>query len=82
MTSTNTEARHQPVTIIVNTQPHAWAEHKISFEQVLELAFPGQAYDPAGTTVEYSKGEGPDKPLRKGHSVPVKEGMVFDSRCL
>jgi hypothetical protein len=66
------------VTIIVNTRSHAWAEKEISFERVVELAFPGQPYDPAGTTVEYSRGHGHDKSLRPGESVRVKDGMVFD----
>lgn len=66
------------VTIIVNTRAQAWAEKEITFEQVVELAFPGQQYDPAGTTVEYSRGHGPDHALRPGKSVAVKDGMVFD----
>jgi hypothetical protein len=66
------------VTIIVNTRSHSWTENKISFEQVVELAFPGQPYDPAGTLVEYSRGHGPDHSLRPGKDVPVKDGMVFD----
>ena len=66
------------VTIIVNTKPREWAHKEITFEQVVELAFPGQPYDPQGTTVEYSRGHGPDKSLRPGESVQVKDGMIFD----
>ena len=66
------------VTIIVNTKPKAWSEKKITFEQVVELAFPGQPYNPEGTTVEYSRGHGPDHSLRPGQSVEVKDGMIFD----
>lgn len=66
------------VTIIVNTKPFPWHEKRISFEQVVELAAPGQPYDPQGTTVEYSRGHGPDHSLRPGQSVEVKDGMVFD----
>ena len=66
------------VTIIVNTKPQEWAEKEITFEQVVELAFPGQPYDPQGTTVEYSRGHGPDKSLRPGESVQVRDGMIFD----
>jgi hypothetical protein len=66
------------VTIIVNTKSHEWAQKEITFEQVVELAFPGQPYDPQGTTVEYSRGHGPDKSLRPGESVRVKDGMIFD----
>ncbi|QIK68010.1 hypothetical protein G7072_18155 [Nocardioides sp. HDW12B] len=65
-------------TIVVNTKRHEWTEKKITYEQVVELAFPGQPYDPAGTLVEYSRGEGPDHSLRPGKDVPVKDGMVFD----
>lgn len=68
----------QTLTIIVNTKPFPWSEKKITFEQVVELAWPGQPYDPQGTTVEYSRGHGPDHSLRPGRSVEVKERMVFD----
>jgi Multiubiquitin len=70
--------RHAGFTIIVNTKPHTWSAKDITFEQVVELASPGQPYDPAGTTVEYSRGPGPGKSLRPGESVRVKDGMIFD----
>jgi hypothetical protein len=66
-------------TIIINTRPFVWTEKKITFEQVLGLAFPGQDYDPAATSVEYSRGPSADHSLRQGASVNVKEGMVFDA---
>lgn len=72
------ETKTKTATIIVNTRSHPWAEKEISFEQVVELAIPGEQYDPAGTTVEYSRGHGPDKSLRPGETVHVKDGMVFD----
>lgn len=78
---TATDAAHaqtKVASITVNTKPHDWAEKRISFEQVVELAFPGQPYDPAGTLVEYSRGHGPDHSLRPGKDVEVKDGMVFD----
>lgn len=70
--------RAETVTIVVNTKRFPWLEKMISFEQLVELAFPGQPYDPQGTTVEYSRGHGPDHSLSPGHSVEVKDGMVFD----
>ncbi len=72
------EEKPEPVTIVVNTRPHPWTGKQITFEQVVELASPGQPYDPAGTTVEYSRGHGPDHALRPGKGVAVKNGMVFD----
>lgn len=73
-----TEAAAHTVTLIVNTRSYEWSEAKITFERVVELAFPGQPYDPGGTTVEYSRGHGRDHSLRPGQSVEVKDGMVFD----
>lgn len=79
MTATDANDAHtQIVTIKVNTKSYDWSEKKISFEQVVELAFSGQPYDPAGTLVEYSRGHGADHSLRPGQSVEVKDGMVFD----
>ncbi|MCU1508885.1 MAG: hypothetical protein JWQ12_1150 [Glaciihabitans sp.] len=71
-------ATAKTVTIIINTRSQPWGEKEITFEQVVELAFPGQTYDPAGTTVEYSRGHGPDHALRTGQRVAVKDRMVFD----
>lgn len=70
--------KSETVTIIVNTRSHKWTAKEITFEQVVELAFPGQPYEPAGTTVEHSRGHGKDKSLRPGESVHVKDGMIFD----
>lgn len=79
MTATDEVAtKAKIVTIIVNSRKVPWTDKKISFEQVVELAFPGQPYDPAGTLVEYSRGHGPDHSLRPGKDVQVKDGMVFD----
>jgi hypothetical protein len=78
MTAVEAAQKTKTVTIIVNTKPHTWSEKDITFEQVVELASPGQPYDPTGTTVEYSRGHGPDKSLRPGQSVHVKDGMIFD----
>jgi hypothetical protein len=79
MTEVETAAeKTETVTIIVNTKAREWTQKEITFEQVVELAFPGQPYDPQGTTVEYSRGHGPDRSLRPGESVQVKEGMIFD----
>ncbi|WP_328814186.1 multiubiquitin domain-containing protein [Rhodococcus sp. NBC_00297] len=64
--------------IVVNTKQNQWDEKEITFEQVVELAFPGQPYDPAGTTVEFSRGHGKDKSLRPGEDVRIKDGMIFD----
>lgn len=79
MTAVDAAAEHtQTVTITVNTRQFPWSEKKISFEQVVELDAPGQPYDPAGTLVEYNTGHGQNHSLLPGHSIEVKDGMVFD----
>jgi hypothetical protein len=72
------EQKDKTATIVVNTRPHSWSEKDITFEQVVGLAVGGEQYDPTATTVEYSRGHGPDRSLRAGESVRVKDGMIFD----
>lgn len=69
------------VTIIVNTRSHAWPEKKISYEEVVQLAYPNQTpNDEVTFTVRYSRGtDGHGSgTLTQTKDVPVKEGMVFD----
>ncbi len=69
-------------TIIVNAQKKQWNEKEISYEQVVQLAFPDPA--PPGIvityTVEYERGEGHKSEgslVKGGPSAKVKEGMIF-----
>lgn len=70
------------VTLIVNTRPTPWTERTISYEQVVDLAYPGQPVNPAEeeVTVRYSRGQDDDLEgsLTAAHSVKVKNKMVFD----
>lgn len=68
------------VTIIVNGREKQYGEKRISFEQVVALAF-GTYEDNENIvyTVTYSKGE--DKKegsMVKGDDVKVKDGMIFN----
>lgn len=69
------------VTIIVNGRERTWPKGNISFEQLVEIAFPSQPSGPEYSyTVTFSKG-GDRKPhgsLVAGESVKVKKGMVFN----
>ena len=67
-------------TIIVNTREKAWNEKKISYEQVVTLAFGSYSTDPNVVyTVTYTKGEGGHEgSLVKGKEVTVKNGMIFN----
>lgn len=67
-------------TIIVNGREKDFSEKKISYEQIIIMAFgtidtsPEVAY-----TVKYSKGKHMDKgSLVQGDKVNVKEGMIFN----
>lgn len=86
MTSTDTAAAEaqsrQEYTIIVDGQPKDVPSKKVSYEQVVELAYPGQGTDPQYTfTVTYRHSEEAkhDGTLVPGKTVTVKkEGTVFN----
>ncbi|QHK18535.1 hypothetical protein GU243_00630 [Pseudarthrobacter psychrotolerans] len=67
--------------IYVNTRPHTWNENKISYSELLALAFPGEQVGEQDTvTIRYSRGNNGNGAgsLTNGHDVSVKKGMVFD----
>ncbi len=69
------------VTLIVNGRPKHWNEKKITFEQVVVLAF--GTYDPNPDkvyTVTYDKGphKNPEGSMVKGEKVFVKDKMIFN----
>jgi hypothetical protein len=69
------------VTIVVNTRPHEWAAKSISYQEVVEFADPGQPVgDGEEVTVRFTRGhdEKREGSLTPGHSVKVKNNMVFD----
>ena len=77
----NAHGGGRKVTIVINTRPHEWGEKEIGYEQVVSLAYPSEPIGPnTDITVRYSRG--PDGhgggTLTAGHSVEVKDGMVFD----
>jgi Multiubiquitin len=76
----STQAAHEgPFNIVVNAQPKKWDKPRISFEELVHLAFPtpppGDKY-----TITYTKGPPRNREgtLKEGHSVWVDNGMVFD----
>jgi hypothetical protein len=70
-----------PFEIVVNGQLKKWPDDKIGWAQLVELAYPGS---PIGKefeyTITYTKGPpgDPSGTLLEGHSVRVKDRMVFD----
>jgi hypothetical protein len=71
--------KEKQVEIIVNARPKTVAKEKITYREVIELAY-GQ-FDPNPNivyTVSYSKGKHDDKgSLVDGKEVMVHKGMVF-----
>lgn len=66
--------------IVVNGDPHIWNEKKISFVQVVKLAF--QVYEDHPNvvySVTYKRGDDskPEGSMVKGDSVVVKNKMLF-----
>lgn len=67
--------------IIVNASEKEWRDHKISYEQVVTLAFGSYTEDPnAPYIVSYYKKEDKKHELSlvKGQEAPVKDGMIFN----
>lgn len=82
----NNQSDHAPghsktYSIIVNGRPREVTEHKLSYLQVVHLAFPGE--QPSETvvyTVTYSNPHGKDGSLVEGQHVTIKDGMIFNVR--
>lgn len=72
---------HKDVTIYINGTPKTVKKERLSFEELVALAFdPVPTGDGVQFTIQYSRGHS-DKPkgsLIEGQSVQVKEGMEFD----
>jgi len=69
------------ITLIVNGRPKYWTEKRITFEQVVVLAF--GTYDPNPNkvyTVTYDNGphQNPEGSMVKGDKVFVKDKMIFN----
>jgi hypothetical protein len=69
------------VNIIVNAEPKEVVKRRLTFDDVVKLAFENPPSGPnILITVEYGMGppQNPKGSLRKGESVRVANGMVFD----
>ena len=73
--------QNKEYSIIVNGRPRTVTEHRLSFLEVVRLAYPNAV--PSETmiyTVTYRKGEDrkPEGTLVEGESVTIKSGMIFN----
>lgn len=66
-------------TVIVNGRQRNVTDHKLTYQQVVKLAFPDDQPDPNILyTVAYANPHGKDGTLTDGQDVTIKEGMVFN----
>jgi hypothetical protein len=75
------EQEKKTVAIFVNTDEHQVEHGKLTFQQVVKLAYPDKAADPNILfKVSYRLGRGHSelKPLADGGDVEVQEGMIFN----
>lgn len=68
------------VNIVVNGSEVQVAKDELSFGDLVNLAFDGEAGAKTIFTVTYKRGSGskPEGSLVEGESVKVKEGMIFN----
>lgn len=65
--------------IIVNGRPREVTEHKLTYLQVVQLAYPGeQPSERVVFTVTYSNPHGKEGSMVAGDEVVIKDGMVFN----
>jgi hypothetical protein len=66
-------------TIVVNGRDREVSGQKISYAEVVKLAFPNDTTDDSVEyTVAYANHNGKDGTLVSGQAVHVKEGMIFN----
>jgi len=77
----NGHSHEKEYKIIVNGREKVFSEKKISFDEVVILAFGSVSTDPNVVyTITYKRGQGnkPEGTMVKGDEVTVKEGMIFN----
>ena len=75
--SENAPGHNKPVQIVINGQSHTVTQQRISYEDVVRLAFPAGPFD-ITYSVDYANEHGQDGTLTKGESTKVREGMSFN----
>jgi hypothetical protein len=73
----NAPGQNKPAQIVINAQQHTVTQQRISYDDVVRLAFPAGPFD-ITYSVDYANQHGKDGPLSKGQDTKVHEGMVFN----
>jgi hypothetical protein len=78
-TSKQAPGQNKTITIVVNGRPTEFRGHKISYAEVVNIAFPGMpATETMDYTVTYSWSHGKSGTLVGGQDTPVKGDTVFN----
>ena len=73
--------QHHSYSIIVNGRPRETHEHKLTYIQVIQLAYPGeQPSERVVFTVTYSNPHGKDGSMVEGDVIVIKDGEIFNVR--
>jgi len=71
--------QNKTYSIIVNGRPREVTEHKLTYLQVVQLAYPGeQPTEKVVYTVTFSNPHGHDGTLVDGQNVEIKNGIIFN----
>ncbi len=73
--------KNKTYSIIVNGRPREVTEHKLTYLQVVQLAYPGE--QPSATvvfTVTFSNPHGKDGSLVDGQDLVIKDGIIINVR--
>ncbi|MDD2465563.1 MAG: multiubiquitin domain-containing protein [Desulfobulbus sp.] len=71
--------QNKTYSIIVNGRPREVTEHKLTYLQVVQLAYPGeQPTEKIVYTVTFSNPHGHDGTLVDGQNVQIKNGIIFN----
>ena len=71
--------QNKTYSIIVNARPREVTKHKLTYLEVVHLAFPGeQPSELLIFTVTFSNPHGKDGSLVAGEEVVIKDGVIFN----
>ena len=80
-TAQGPQGKDKTYSIIVNGRPKEVAQHKLSYLEVVQLAFPGEVpTDTIVFTVTFSTPNGKEGRMVAGDVEVIKDGMIFNVR--
>lgn len=77
MSTTQAQGNDKSFSIIVNGTKEVWTDRRITYEQTVQLAYPGSPTDIL-FTVSYANPHGKDGTLAPSQDTQVKDGMTFN----